>query len=254
MTEDKPKQKRGAAEKAIDIFSGLIDWVFIIFFLIVLLFACYAIYDSMKVYDEADLPEVVMEHVEKKEDGSREIDFASLIAGNPDTAAWLVLDDMNIDYLVMHHSDNTYYLDHGYDNKYLSSGMLFVDYRNGRNWDEDYILIYGHNMNGDMMFGPLNKFHEKDFFESHRTGKLYTPNGNFSLEVIAETVTDKDDASVYGVPNLKNDLPQVKSYINERTNQRREADVASATKIIALTTCRGTSGMRQIVYLKATKD
>ena len=254
MQKAEPKQARGTAEKVVDIFSGVVDWVFIIFFLIILLFACYAIYDSMKVYEEVKLPQVVLDHVEKLDDGTRKIDFDSLIAQNSDTSAWITIDNMDIDYLVMHHEDNSFYLDHGFDKQYLGSGMLFIDYRNKQDLSEDYIIIYGHNMNGDKMLGPLNKFHEKEFFDSHRTGKLYTPNGNYSLEVIGEKTTDKDDTGIYEIQTLKNNLSQVKNYILQSADQKREAGVNDAQKIIVLSTCKGTSGMRQIVYLKATKD
>ena len=254
MQSTEEKRKISTAERIVDIFSGVIDWIFIIFFLIVLLFAAYAIYDSMKVYDEAKLPKIVLDHVEITEDGGRKIDFDALKAQNSDLSAWIVLDDTNIDYVVMHTSNNDYYLWHGFDNGYANTGSLFVDYRNSKNWTDDYNLIYGHNMNGDIMFGQLNRFHDKEFFSTHHTGKLYTPDGNYKLEVIAEMATTLNDKDVYDVTSIKNDLAKTKEIIKSGANQLNEDVLNSANKIIALTTCKDTSGNRQIVYLKATKE
>lgn len=248
----KTKKKISTGEHIVDIFSGIIDWVFIIFFLAIFLFACYAIYDSAKVYDETKLPSTVLDKVKVSEDGQRTIDFESLSAENSDIAAWIVIDGTNIDYPVMHVDNNSFYLAHGFDKQYANTGSIFLDYRNTAGWSDDYNLIYGHNMNGDVMFGQLNRFRETDFFNQNGTGKLYTPGGNYSLNLIAELVTDKDNKEVYDVLSLKNDTPRVKKFIDATATQKRDLD--KADKIIALTTCRGLSGMRQIVYFRATKD
>lgn len=252
MQETQTKKKISKGERIVDFFSGVIDWVFIIFFLAIFLFACYAIYDSIKVYDETKLPSIVLDKVKVDEDGKRTIDFDALISENSDTVAWIVVDGTNIDYPVMRTENNSFYLAHGFDKQFANTGSIFLDYRNSGDWNDDYSLIYGHNMNGDVMFGQLNSFREADFFKENGTGKLYTPNGDYDLELIAELTTDKDNQEVYNVLSLKNDLPRVKKFLEGNANQRR--DIQSADKIIALTTCRGLSGMRQIVYFRAIKN
>jgi len=240
------------AEKALDLFSNLLDCVFVVFFLLVLLTSCYAIYDSMLVYDETESPKVVLAHVEEDEAGEKKVDFEGLMAENSDTVAWLTLDNTPIDYVVMHYKNNDFYLSHGFDKQYLNAGTLFSDYRNAADWSDQYSLIYGHNMNGDKMFGPINYFHEPDYFAEHKTGKLYTPSGDYNLEVIGELATDKDDKNIYDVALYRNDLEHVKNYIYNHADQKREVGVEEATKIIALTTCRGFANLRQVVFLKAT--
>lgn len=253
MQKPEPKQTVTTGEKIVDIISGIVDWVFIIFFLIILLFCLYAIYDSTKVYDDVKMPEIVSKYVEKTEDNSRKIDFDSLLAQNSDLVGWIVLDDTTIDYYVMQSdNNNSFYLSHGFDKQYLTSGSVLVDYRNNRGWGDAYNLVYGHNMNGNMMFGVLNQFHEKEYFDSHRTGKLYTPNGNYSLEVVAEMVADKNNQDIYNVMSYRNNLPAVLDYIGKNANQKR--DLSGTEKIIALSTCKGSAGSRQVVFLKATKD
>lgn len=53
-----------------------------------------------------------------------QVDFASLRAVNPEIMAWLTVDGTNIDYPVVKHSDNDYYLHHLFNGEWNSSGCL----------------------------------------------------------------------------------------------------------------------------------
>ena len=86
---------------------------------------------------------------------------------NPDIAGWLRIDGTYVNYpFVIEPSNeetqaepNTYYLHRGLDGEYLYEGTLFMDYRNILGSDEESqsenIVIYGHNMRNDTMFGSL---------------------------------------------------------------------------------------------------
>lgn len=247
MQKPEKKEKETRGERIVSAASHVVDWVFIISFLLILLFCLYAIYDSAMVYEESSNTGVVKEFVLEEEDGSRKIDFASLIAINEDVMGWIELDGTNIDQPIMHGDDNSFYLSHGYDKKYAIAGGAFMDEYNNRSWEDAYILIFGHNMNDDIMFGQLRRYHEKEFFDEHRTGTLYTPNGDYALSVDAELVINKDAGEIYSVTQSQKDATVFLNYINAHADQKRTLD--PTRKFIALSTCYGQTNMRQVVVL-----
>lgn len=247
MKKPEKKELETTGERVVFVVSRVVDWVAIIFFLIILLFCIYAIYDSAMVYEESSNSGLVKEFVLQDDDGSRKIDFASLLAINEDIMGWIELDDTNIDQPIMHGDDNSFYLSHGYDKKYALAGGAFMDEHNTRGWQDAYILIFGHNMNDDIMFGQLRRYHEKDFFDEHRTGTLYTPDGDYALTVDAELVVKKDVSEIYSVTQSREDATPFLNYVDAHADQKRTLD--SSRKYIALSTCHGQTNMRQVVVL-----
>lgn len=247
MKRPEKKELATTGERVVYAISRVVDWAYIIFFLVVLLFCVYVIYDSAMVYEEASNSGIVKEYVLEDDDGTHKIDFDSLLAVNQDVMGWIELDDTNVSQVVMHGDDNTFYLSHGYDKKYALAGSAFMDEFNSRSWEDAYILIFGHNMNDDIMFGQLRRYHEKSFFDDHRTGTLYTPEGDYALSVDAELVVNKDASEIYSVTQSKKDATPFLNYINEHADQKRTLD--PKRKYIALSTCHSQTNLRQVVVL-----
>ena len=78
------------------------------------------------------------------------------------TRFWIKVYNTNIDYPVVQGKDNAYYLNHDFNKNYLSSGSIFMDYRNDFENDKS-IVIYGHHMKNKTMFGELTKFKQELF-------------------------------------------------------------------------------------------
>ena len=57
------------------------------------------------------------------------IDFGELKKKNPDTVAWIKIENTNIEYPVVKAKDNDYYLNRSFDKKKNSAGWIFMDYR-----------------------------------------------------------------------------------------------------------------------------
>jgi len=113
------------------------------------------------------------------------LDFESIRSKNPDITAWLTLDGTGIDFPVVQSSDNLFYIDHDAEGKSNSKGALFLDYRCNFDFSDFNNIIYGHNLNARHMFGTLMNYKDKNYFDKHRTGRLYTPCTNYSLDVFA---------------------------------------------------------------------
>ena len=125
-------------------------------------------------------------------------DFSSLQAGSPDTVAWITGEDTPIDYPVMHTDNNEYYLSHLYSGEENRYGALFVDCRNTGLFTDPNTVIYGHNMKNDAMFGSLIGYKEQAYYEEHPTMTLYTPDGDYTIELLSRSTFSSHGTAVPG--------------------------------------------------------
>lgn len=110
--------------------------------------------------------------------------YAELYAENNDLAGWLSIAGMKIDYPVMQNEDDEYYLHrdfYGNDSKY---GCLYVRARADLDTGTNFI-VYGHNMKDGAMFGDLDSYLEKSFYEEHSLISFHTLYEERVYEIIA---------------------------------------------------------------------
>lgn len=93
--------------------------------------------------------------------------FKDLYEQNSDLTGWLSIPETVIDYPVMQCGDNEYYLHHNFDREEDKYGCLFVKDIADVNTPGTNFIIYGHNMKDGSMFGDLDKYREKIFYEGH---------------------------------------------------------------------------------------
>lgn len=113
--------------------------------------------------------------------------YAFLKKENPDFAAWLTLEDTEIDYPVMYTpEDPEYYLYRAFDGSGAFSGTLFIG--NG-SLDSDLFIIYGHNMKNGTMFGSLDLYREEAYYQEHSIIALTTPEEEKKYKIFAAVDT-----------------------------------------------------------------
>lgn len=124
-----------------------------------------------------------------------EIDFDSLREINDQIVGWIYCEDTTINYPITQADDNSYYLKHLFNGEYNSSGCIFLDYRNSRDFTDPHSVIYGHHMRNGNMFAALDDFKEQSYYEAHPQFLLMTPQQNFVVEIFAGYVANvKDEA------------------------------------------------------------
>lgn len=121
------------------------------------------------------------------------VNFDALLKDNENVVAWLYCEDTAINYPVVQGKDNNEYLRADLNGKYLVSGTLFVDYRNGEIGADRNYIIYGHNMKNGTMFGSLAKYKEQSYYDAHPTITYLTPEGNYTIELIVGLVVHRND-------------------------------------------------------------
>ena len=166
-----------------------------------------------------------------------QIDAESLKEMNNDYACWIYAPDSQIDYPVVHGTDNKYYLSHLFNGTDNSSGTLFMDYRNLADFQDPNTLIYGHHMRNGSMFGMLTHYVKQAYFESHPLALVMTEKEIFLLEFFAGYTTTPDD-SCYDI--AISDEEDMAAFVK---TARRKSDFNSATQVlntdrlVTLSTC-----------------
>ena len=159
----------------------------------------YVIYDSVHTEQAAftswDLEQY--RPVQEEEEGG--LSFDSLFALNSDAVGWIKVDDTHIDYPLVQGADD---LEYSYKDVYGETsltGSIYLASANQRDLSDSYNLIYGHHMTNGAMFGDIEKYESREFFDAHKTGVLLTGDSAYDLHFFAFTHADAYDSRIYGV-------------------------------------------------------
>ena len=122
---------------------------------------------------------------EQPQQAVSEKDFAKLRQTMPDIVGWIRLDDSVIDYPVVQGEDNEYYLKHFPDGTQNRFGSIMMDEANRGDFSDTVNILHGHHMRGGSMFGGLHQYESREYWETHQTIRLMTPDGDYDVAVFA---------------------------------------------------------------------
>lgn len=212
------------AEKVIGFVDNLIDRVLIILFLLLFLVGCYFVLDAGWVFYNASTGGIRgRQQQQTVEEVMKEI--------SSEAVAWLTIDDTKIDYPVMQADDNNKYLNTDPYGDYSLAGSIFLDYRNAGDFSDYYSITYGHHMTNDYMFGALDRFEDKDYFDKHRHGILKFGGVDHELNIFAFAVMQATEQEVFS-PDYSD---RVLNYLRSRAIIFYEPGEGN---IVLLSTCR----------------
>ena len=212
------------------------DRMIILLLVLVLLIACYCMYDNYWVYSHT-----IDKSILKYKPGTENYDAAESPISN-DMVAWLTVNDTNIDYPVMHASDNVKYLNTDPYGKYSLTGSIFLDSRNSPDFSDDYSLIYGHHMEYGKMFGALDDFLDESYLRKHSKAELILGRegkSKLKLKVFASLKAKASDNAVFNVGE-----GDVKAFINNNAAVRTSEPKG---RIVALSTCADDDTVTRVV-------
>ena len=215
--------------------SRTVDNAVLLALLVTLVVACFAFWDTHQVYVAAE----ASHYDTYKPSGEDTKSFEDFRAINSDVIGWITVYDTRIDYPVLHSSTpNEEYLSKNAMKEWEGSGSLFIDHANKSDFSDFNTIIFGHHMTGGAMFGDVDLFLEKDFFDEHKYGNLFfsdtgfelvqktssnpgatAPNGlqyeftsfqgrNHGIEFFAIILADGYDTGIYGVPSVSEEAKQ----------------------------------------------
>lgn len=183
------------------------------------------------------------------------IDFSNLINLNPDTVAWVKVNNTDIDFPVVKTDNNDFYVKHNFDKKYNSAGWIFADYRNKFDGTDKNIIIYGHNRRDGSMFSTLNNALEESWYANleNQVVNLYTPSGILNYQIFS---IYKIKESLFKNTTSFEDDQTFQNYLDTITKNsiyNFNVPVNSSDNILTLYTCANNNKYRIIVHAKEIK-
>lgn len=95
--------------------------------------------------------------------------YQELYLQNEDMVGWISIAGTTINYPVMQSRNNpNFYLKHNFEKEYSDLGTPYVQ-ENGDIVESENLVIYGHHIKGGKMFGALEDYKSKNFYEEHKT-------------------------------------------------------------------------------------
>lgn len=237
--------------------------LFMLAFLTLVSSAVYLVHDSFWIPSQNnsmnnDLRDLFHQAKGAGDEDHRKI-MEELYAKNNDFRAWLTYtaegdDFLQIDYPVVYRGDNSYYLEHDFNNNYNKNGTLFFDYRNNytlTSAENKVSIIYGHNMLSGQMFAHLNLF--LDGVERAKAApviQLDTLFGTEQYKVFAVIVvnTREQDGPVFDYlrVNFEDDLDflnYVNAYRARSLYNYDSVSVEADDELLVLSTCTNTNSV-----------
>lgn len=179
--------------------------------------------------------------------------LAPLYEQNSDFYGWLCVPGTALDYPVMYTpNDPQKYLRMNFYCEYSISGIPFVDYR----WVEgsDNLIIYGHDMLNDTMFGSLKRYEDREYFEEYSTIEWETGEGLEVYEVFAVMYVHKTD-DWYNFIDAPDEaaFEDWMEYIRSRAVVTGDDFPVYGQKLLTLSTCHGSGNDGRMLVVAMEK-
>lgn len=180
------------------------------------------------------------------------IDFKSLKESNPDTIAYIKVNNTNIDYIVVKGNDNEYYLKHNFEKKWNVAGWIFADYRNKFDGNDKNIIIYGHNTKDGSMFETLRNVLNSDWYRNEENYKvtLVTESGVYYYKVFSTYSIENEDYYITTSFNNDEEFNEFVKKIKSRSNYNYNVAVSGTDNILTLSSCLGDGKKRVVLHAK----
>ncbi len=183
-----------------------------------------------------------------------DVDFTNLLNTNSETVAWIKVNGTIIDYPVVQHNDNDYYLHHDFYGNATDLGWVFGDYRDNFSTFGYNTIIYAHNLINDTMFGSLSNVLTSSWqnnTDNHYV-KISTPTSNtvwkvFSVYTIVPTV------DYLKTSFTENEYQEFLNMLTGRSVYNFDVPLSTNDKIITLSTCDDAGTKRLVVHAKLVK-
>lgn len=166
------------------------------------------------------------------------VDFRKLRKKYPDVKAWLYSKGTIINYPVAQGKDNEWYLHHTLDGKWNGAGTLFIDQNNQSPFKEDFLtVIYGHHMRDGSMFGSLVKYRDAEYYQKHKTLKLYTPKKKYKIEVFGGCTIPGNSKRYKFDFSGDEEKQEYLDWIWQNNEVAAESSATADDRIVMLSTC-----------------
>lgn len=231
----------------------IFKYSFIMLLIVLITISSYFIFNQkQEEYQEDVIVEELQEIATAKEES--EIDLQKLYDINSDIVGWIKIDGTNINYPVMQNQkESEFYLRRNFYKEYSVYGTPFLDNSCDLNTSDNFI-IHGHHMMNKKMFGELENYKDKEYYENHKVIKFYTLDEMKEYEIIAAFKTalyKKDTFKYYQCVNFsnENELNYFLDKCNDLNIYDTKIDAKKGDKFITLSTCEYSNKNSRLVVV-----
>ena len=122
-----------------------------------------------KIVEQAPTEETMPDDIPISEGEDVLAKYQELYLQNEDMVGWISIAGTTINYPVMQSRNNpNFYLKHNFEKEYSDLGTPYVQ-ENCDIAESDNLVIYGHHIKGGKMFGALEDYKSKSFYEEHKS-------------------------------------------------------------------------------------
>ena len=184
------------------------------------------------------------------------VDFKDLLEKNKETVAWIKVNNTKVNYSVVQHNDNEYYLKHDFNRNYNSNGWVYGDYRDDFRYFGNNTILYAHNLTNRTMFGSLSWCLKESWYKNEENHyiKISTPYSNTVWKIF----------SIY---TIKPEVYYLKTYFDSNEEHQEFLDtikkrsiynfndknLTTDDKILTLSTCSDDGKKRVVIHAQMIK-
>lgn len=188
-----------------------------------------------------------------------------LLTQNPDTVGYITVEGTEVDNPVVQTTDNDYYLSVGFDGQEFRAGTVFMDYTDvfgadTDTWSEN-IVLYGHNMADNTMFGSLRKYRQDPSYYKDYPFITFSSNyADYTYVMVGLVITSGDadaDFPYWRMEELddKEAFDGYMSAVKEKNMIDNPIDVQYGDSLLTLSTCYSDEdNSRFIIVLRRLRE
>ena len=196
-----------------------------------------------------EIAESVTINQETNEEKKYKINFEELKQKNSDTVAWLKVENTNIEFPIVQANNNSYYLTHNFDKEYNVAGWIFADYKNKLDGTDRNIVVYGHNMRNNSMFGSLKDVITEEWYnnEENKYITFVTENDYQTYQVFSVYQIKTEDYYIQ-TEFKSNEFTEFIDTITKRSKKYFGINVSKEDTILTLSTCANNNKYRVVLH------
>ena len=232
----------------------------IIFFITLFVSAIYIVkwyIDSKQneMLEEKVSEAIIVEAIENNTTNEYKIDFEKLKSVNNQVVAWLRVKGTQVEYPIVQAKDNNYYLKRNLDKKYNVGGWIFADYKNKLDGTDKNIVIYGHNMKDDSMFGSLKNILNEEWYNNQENYVIDFINENEEQKYQVFSVYKIEKEDYYINTEFKNnEFEEFIDTLKNRSIKDFNIDISPEDSILTLSTCAENNKYRVVLHAKRISE
>ena len=168
--------------------------------------------------------------------------YRSIYEINNDLVGWITIPGTEIDYPVVQTEDSDYYLSHDFFGEENNNGQIILDTLCDPYTPSYNLVISGHNMRSDKMFGTLDEYRNKSYWQDHKIVQFDTLMERkeyvvFAAFYSADYDVDETGFRYYTDIQYRIDANQWFKEIQKYQLYDTEIEVEFGDEFLTLTTC-----------------